>query len=137
MARAEVIAAQIGSLKELLEIVAALRAIAAVQMQQSQRSLDAIRDYATIIRRALAEAATLVPEESSGSATDGVQRPGLVVFCSEHGFCGAFNEPLISAAADACAERAESPPDLRRKSRGAALLRARAFARIDTSDGDP
>ena len=68
MARAEVIAAQIGSLKELLEIVAALRAIAAVQMQQSQRSLDAIRDYADIIRRALAEAATLIPEDGSGPA---------------------------------------------------------------------
>jgi F-type H+-transporting ATPase subunit gamma len=101
MARAEVIAAQIGSLKELLEIVAALRAIAAVQMQQSQRSLDAIRDYADIIRRALAEAATLIPEDGSGSTSGGVQRPGLVVFCSEHGFCGAFNEPLISAAAEA------------------------------------
>jgi F-type H+-transporting ATPase subunit gamma len=109
MARAEVIAAQIDSLKELLEIVAALRAIAAVQMQQSQRSLDAIRDYATIIRRALAEAATLVPEDSSGSAADGAQRPGLAVFCSEHGFCGAFNEPLISAAAEA----SRSAPNLR------------------------
>lgn len=108
MARAQVIAAQIGSLKELLEIVAALRAIAAVQMQQSQRSLDAIRDYADIVRRALAEAATLVPEDGSGSAGGGVQRPGLVVFCSEHGFCGAFNEPLITAAAEA----SKSAPNL-------------------------
>jgi F-type H+-transporting ATPase subunit gamma len=109
MARAEVIAAQIGSLKELLEIVAALRAIAAVQMQQSQRSLDAIRDYADIIRRALAEAATLIPEDGSGPAAGNAKRPGLVVFCSEHGFCGAFNEPLISAAAEAL----KSAPNLR------------------------
>jgi F-type H+-transporting ATPase subunit gamma len=109
MARAEVIAAQIGSLKELLEIVAALRAIAAVQMQQSQRSLDAIRDYAQIIRRALAEAATLIPEDGSSPAVGGAERPGLVVFCSEHGFCGAFNEPLISAAAEAL----KSAPNLR------------------------
>jgi F-type H+-transporting ATPase subunit gamma len=108
MARAQVIAAQIGSLKELLEIVAALRAIAAVQMQQSQRSLDAIRDYADIVRRALAEAAALVPEDGSGSASGGVQRLGLVVFCSEHGFCGAFNEPLITAAAEA----SKSTPNL-------------------------
>jgi F-type H+-transporting ATPase subunit gamma len=28
-------------------------------------------------------------------------KPSLVVFCSEHGFCGAFNEPLIRAAAEA------------------------------------
>jgi len=101
MARAQEITEQIGSLNELLEIVAALRAIAAVQMQQSQRSLDAIRDYAEIIRRALAEAATLLPEDGDGSAVGNPRRPGLVVFCSEHGFCGSFNDPLIRAAADA------------------------------------
>lgn len=101
MARAQEIGTQIGSLKELLEIVAALRAMAAVQMQQSQRSLEAIRDYAGIIRRALSEAAILVPEAGDGSAIGLVRRSGLVVFCSEHGFCGAFNEPLISAAAEA------------------------------------
>lgn len=101
MARVQEIAEQIGSLNELLEIVAALRAIAAVQMQQSQRSLTAIRDYAEIIRRALAEAATLMPEDGDGSPAGGPQRPGLVVFSSEHGFCGSFNEPLIRAAADA------------------------------------
>lgn len=101
MARAQDIAAQIGSLKELLEIVAALRAMAAVQMQQSQRSLDAIRNYSDIIRRALAEAATLVPGDGTGAAAGTAAPPGLIVFCSEHGFCGAFNEPLISAAAEA------------------------------------
>ena len=108
MARAQEIGTQIGSLKELLEIVAALRAMAAVQMQQSQRSLEAIRDYIGIIRRALGEAATLVPEDGDGPAIGLVRRPGLVVFCSEHGFCGAFNEPVISAAAEA----SKSEPNL-------------------------
>lgn len=108
MARAQDIAAQINSLKELLEIVAALRAMAAVQMQQSQRSLDAIRNYSDIIRRALAEAATLVPGDGTGAAAATAASPGLVVFCSEHGFCGAFNEPLISAAAEA----SKSEPNL-------------------------
>jgi F-type H+-transporting ATPase subunit gamma len=101
MARAQDLATQIGSLKELLEIIAALRAIAAVQMQQSQRSLDAIRDYSGIIRAALAEAATLVPEKDTDADAGSAASPGLVVFCSEHGFCGAFNEALINAAAEA------------------------------------
>ena len=79
MARAQEIATQIGSLKQLLEIVAALRAIAAVQMQQSQRSLDAIRDYADIIRRALAEAATVIPE-------DGAARPPAGAAARPRGF---------------------------------------------------
>jgi F-type H+-transporting ATPase subunit gamma len=109
MARAQDIATQIGSLKELLEIVAALRAMAAVQMQQSQRSLEAIRDYSGIIRSALAEAATLVPEEGTDAGAGSAASPGLVVFCSEHGFCGAFNEPLISTAIEA----SRSEPNLR------------------------
>lgn len=101
MARAQEIGTQIASLNDLLEIVGALRAMAAVQMQQSQRSLEAIRDYIGIIRGALAEAAALVPEDGDDSAIGLARRPGLVVFCSEHGFCGAFNEALISAAAEA------------------------------------
>jgi F-type H+-transporting ATPase subunit gamma len=101
MARAQQIAAQIGSLKELLEIIAALRAIAAVQMQRSQQSLEAVRDYSRVIRRALGEAAALVARGNDSAVTTGARQPGLVVLCSEHGFCGAFNEPLISAAIEA------------------------------------
>jgi len=101
MARAQEIATRIASLKELLEIVAAIRAMAAVQLQQSQRSLGAVRDYIEIIRRALADAAGLLAHDGDGPGIPIEPRPGLVVFCSEHGFCGAFNEPLIRAATEA------------------------------------
>jgi F-type H+-transporting ATPase subunit gamma len=98
MAQARDIGTQIDSLKELLEIVSALRAMAAAQVQQSQRSLEAIRNYTGIVRRALDEATTLIPADSDCFANS-VRRPALVVFCSEHGFCGAFNEALITTAA--------------------------------------
>jgi F-type H+-transporting ATPase subunit gamma len=100
MARIQEIATQIGSLKELNEIVAAIRAMAAVQMQQGQRSLGAIRSYVEIIRGAFAEAAALLSDDGEGAAAHLVARPSVVVFCSEHGFCGAFNEPLIRAVED-------------------------------------
>ncbi len=61
MAQEREIATRITSLNELLEIVAAIRAMAASQMQQSLRSLDAIRGYAEQIREALSQAATLLP----------------------------------------------------------------------------
>ena len=101
MARAEEITARIGSLKELLEIVSAIRAMAAVQLQQSQRSLGAVREYIEMIRRALADAAGFLPRDGDSPDPRVERRPGLVVFCSEHGFCGAFNEPLIRAASEA------------------------------------
>jgi F-type H+-transporting ATPase subunit gamma len=109
MARAQDIAIQIGSLKELSGVIAAIRVMATAQMQQGEGALEAVRNYTEIIRRALAEAAALVPEEGEAAATQVPPRPGLVVFCSEHGFCGAFNEPLIKAAAAA----SQREPNLR------------------------
>jgi F-type H+-transporting ATPase subunit gamma len=100
VARAQEIAAQTGSLKELGEIVAAIRVVAAAQMQQSARSLDAVRGYVEIIRDAVAEAASLLPADDDAAAIRVPIRPGLVVFGAEHGFCGAFNEPLIRTATE-------------------------------------
>ena len=101
MSRAQEIAAQIGSLNELSEIVTAIREMAAVQMRQSQSSLDAVRDYIEIIRRALGEAVALCHGGDGDSWGKVKSLPGLVVFGAEHGFCGAFNEPLIRTAIDA------------------------------------
>src|SRR5215469_12870236 len=101
MARAAEIAAQITSLKELTDIIAAIRTMAAAQMRQSVRTLDAVRDYTEIVRQALAEAEALILPDGDNLSRSAVSNPGLVVFYAEHGFCGAFNEPLIRAAAEA------------------------------------
>jgi F-type H+-transporting ATPase subunit gamma len=100
MARVQELATQIGSLSELSRVIGAMRVIAAAQMQQGERALEAVRNYAEIIRRAFAEAAALVAEDHEPTAPV-LPRPCLVVFCSEHGFCGNFNEPLIRAANEA------------------------------------
>ena len=101
MASGREIGERLGSLHQLLDIVSAIRAMAANQMQQSELSLDAIRRYTGIVRSALADATALLPSEHYGTAEARPQRPALVVFCAEHGFCGAFNEPMISMAAEA------------------------------------
>jgi F-type H+-transporting ATPase subunit gamma len=101
MASGREIGERLGSLHQLLEIVSAIRAMAANQMQQSERSLDAIRRYTAIVRSALADAAVLLPSDHYRADEPRLPRPALVVFCAEHGFCGAFNEPMISMAAEA------------------------------------
>jgi F-type H+-transporting ATPase subunit gamma len=103
MAQEREIATRIASLKELREIVAAIRAMAASQMQQALRSLVAIRSYSEQIRTALSEAATLLP---SGGAIDAPARPeksAVVMFCAEHGLCGGFNEHPLRVAEAAMA----------------------------------
>ena len=98
MAQEREIATRITSLKELLDIVAAIRAMAASQMQQALRSLEAIRGYSEQIREALSEAATLLPSVGASEVAAPPDQSGLVVFCAEHGLCGGFNEhPLREA----------------------------------------
>jgi F-type H+-transporting ATPase subunit gamma len=101
MARVREIATQLGSLKDLSGVIAAIRVMATAQMQQGERALAAVRNYTEVIRRAFAEAAALAPEDRDTTAGRVAPRPSLVVFYSEHGFCGAFNEPLIRAAIQA------------------------------------
>jgi F-type H+-transporting ATPase subunit gamma len=97
------IATRITSLNELLEIVAAIRAIAASQMQQALRSLEAIRTYSEQIREALSEAATLLRPAGVIEAATLPRKSGLVVFGSEHGLCSGFNEHPLRVAERATA----------------------------------
>lgn len=106
MAQEREIATRIVSLDELLNIVSAIRAIAASQMQQALRSLEAIRGYAQQVREALSEAATLLPPAGVIEAAERPTKSGLVVFCAEHGLCGGFNEHPLRAA-----ERARAASD--------------------------
>jgi F-type H+-transporting ATPase subunit gamma len=96
MARAQEIATRIGSLKELLEVVGAIRALSAVQMQQAQRSLEAVNRYSNVIAGALAESASLLSSRPAAFGALVRERRALLVFGSEHGFCGAFNARLIT-----------------------------------------
>ena len=95
MAQEREIATRLASLSELSEILSAIRAMAASQMQQALVSLEAIRGYADIVREALVDAATLLPPDAAASALPESRRQGLVVFCAEHGLCGGFNEQLL------------------------------------------
>jgi F-type H+-transporting ATPase subunit gamma len=104
MSRIQEVSARIISLNELLDIVAAIRAIAASQMQQGQRSLDAIHRYSEEISGALAEVAALLDAGESRSGPPQCARLGIVAICSEHGFCGAFNERILDLAERALAE---------------------------------
>src|SRR5262249_6996452 len=98
MARVQEITIQIGSLKELSGVIAAIRVMATAQMQQGERALDAVRNYTEIIRRAFADAAALVPEEREAAATQLPSRPGMCSSGHGDGCAGAFNEPLVRAA---------------------------------------
>ena len=107
MAQERDIATRIRSLDELAEIVTAIRAIAASQMQQAVRSSEAIGRYSELIRKALSDAASLLPSGERIAPTAG--KRGLVLFGAEHGLCGAFNQQLVRAVQHDFQEESEKP----------------------------
>jgi F-type H+-transporting ATPase subunit gamma len=119
------IATRIRSLNELAEIITAIRAIAAAQMQQALRSSEAIGRYSELIRTALSDAASLLPADETVSPTAG--NTGQVLFGAEHGLCGSFNQQLLRAVQHDFQEKAERPLLIVVGSRAARLCRERGL----------
>lgn len=99
---------RIASVRELLEVTAAMRALAAVRVQQAQQALTGIRQYTTVIVDSMAEALPLLSPEAvvlgGAAAVAGRDRRALLMFASEHGFVGGFNEHLVDRASRELAE---------------------------------
>lgn len=123
MAQEREIATRIASLDKLLNIVSAIRAIAASQMQQALRSLEAIHRYSEVIREALSDAATLLPSDDGLASMPEAANAGLIVFCAEHGLCGGFNERLLRATERAVADSERAPVLIVVGSRGGHICR--------------
>jgi F-type H+-transporting ATPase subunit gamma len=87
----------VASMSELREIVGAMRSLAGVRVQEAQRVLPGIRNYADTMAQAIGTALLLLPRMTAESPTHSDHR-ALVLCVSEHGFVGGFNEHLIEAA---------------------------------------
>jgi F-type H+-transporting ATPase subunit gamma len=91
------IGARIDGVRQLGAVVNAMRGIAAARVQQARAQLEAVDRYAATIVVAIGQALALVPEaKPEGSRRAG--RLGIVLFCAEQGFAGAFSERLLDAA---------------------------------------
>jgi F-type H+-transporting ATPase subunit gamma len=86
------------TLHELREIVVAMRAMAAARVQEAQAAIDGTRAYARVVADAIAEALPLLPRAPARGIAPGNAPQGIVVFMTEHGFTGAFNDELVDAA---------------------------------------
>ncbi len=91
--------AQIESVRQLDAVVTAMRGIAASRAQKGRSLLPGIEAYTDVVSRAIGHALSLQPTEPVAAARDGGVRRGIILFCAEQGFVGAFSERVISAAA--------------------------------------
>ncbi len=98
MTRLADIDAHIGSMRELLDIVGAMRSLASMRVQEATRTLPGIRRYAETMAAAIGAALLLMPDPPAASRTASDRR-ALVLCSAEQGFVGGFNERILDAAA--------------------------------------
>ena len=89
-------AGRIAATRQLDTVVTAMRGVAAARTREAQARLAGVRAYADALGEAIGAALALAPpgRPEPRRAADRV----ALVFCSEQGFVGAFNERLLAAA---------------------------------------
>lgn len=122
MTRLAEINGHVASMAELREIIGAMRSLAGMRVQESQRALPGVRRYAQSVAEVIGAALLFVQGAAEVPASRG--RRAMILCASEHGFVGAFNERLLEAA-----ETRLEPTDLLFMigSRGAAIAYERGW----------
>jgi F-type H+-transporting ATPase subunit gamma len=93
------IVTQIQNVRQLGTVVAAMRGIAASQAQQGRALLAGIDAYSKVISSAIGQALSPLPPDAAATPPRRRTKPGLILFCAEQGFAGAFSEHVLDAAA--------------------------------------
>jgi F-type H+-transporting ATPase subunit gamma len=80
-----------------------MRGIAASRAQQGRSLLAGIGAYTQVVSTAIGQALSLAPHDGPAPARSRYDRRGLIVFCAEQGFAGAFSERVLEAVKDSIA----------------------------------
>jgi F-type H+-transporting ATPase subunit gamma len=97
------ITARIEGIRQLGAVVNAMRGIAAARAQQARNQLAAVDSFTLTLSAAIGSAISLLPSSQQDGRPRST-RHGLILFCAEQGFAGAFSERVLDdAAADLAA----------------------------------
>ncbi|MEB3829605.1 F0F1 ATP synthase subunit gamma [Phormidium sp. CCY1219] len=104
MPTAQALKAQISSVEDLQSVVKTMKALAAVSIRQYQRAVESLSEYNRTVEMGLHIAMRrgyfsdeYTPQMLSGqSESGGIGRIGAIVFGSDQGLCGQFNERVVS-----------------------------------------
>jgi F-type H+-transporting ATPase subunit gamma len=91
------ITTQLKTVRQLGSVVTAMRGIAAARAQQSRALLGGTEAYSQVIVQAIEQALSLLP--SAAPLARGRVARGVILFCAEQGFAGAFSDRVFAAAA--------------------------------------
>ncbi|MCA9051800.1 MAG: F0F1 ATP synthase subunit gamma [Planctomycetaceae bacterium] len=98
----ETLKRRISSAQDLLSVVRTMKTLAAVSIRQYELAVESLVDYYQTVedglRMAMWNAESLPRSEAADG--DGHRRTGAVIFGSDQGMCGQFNEQIAGYAAD-------------------------------------
>jgi F-type H+-transporting ATPase subunit gamma len=95
----EALKRKIQSAQDLLGVVKTMKALAAVSIRQYQRSVESLTDYNRTVEMGL----QIVLKDRQGAATPARQRAarlGAIVFGTDQGLCGQFNNIITQHAVE-------------------------------------
>lgn len=93
------VSARIDGIEQLGAVVNAMKGIAAARARVAREQIAAIDSYAATIATAMSSALSLVDKSSIGKDRP-LHGKGLLVFCAEQGFAGAFSEHVLDSIAN-------------------------------------
>src|SRR3954466_16038131 len=98
---------RIASVKNIQKITRAMEMVAAARLRRAEQRIQALRPYASAIRRMTrqaAEAAENIPNLPILEAPESVSPVGLLLVPGDRGLAGAFNSQIIRAGLRAASE---------------------------------
>lgn len=100
---------QLDGLTDLRDIVKTMKALSAASIRQYEHAAEALADYYRTVELGLHAAlrGVGVAAVAELARRRGVARPGLIVFGSDHGLCGRFNEDVVAHAVQHAHEQGE------------------------------
>ncbi|MFB6374215.1 MAG: F0F1 ATP synthase subunit gamma, partial [Bradymonadaceae bacterium] len=111
MPRLSEIQDRIQQVEDLRGVVGAMRSISAMRVQQVREAVEGIREYIRVVEEGISDALALIGVEDltpEALFPEGGERH-TIVYCSEHGFSGKFNNRML----DRAQQQAERVPETR------------------------
>ena len=128
------IATQIQNVRQLEAVVTAMRGIAASRAQKGRSLLAGIEAYTDVVSRAIGEALKLLSADMTFVPPHRQPKLGLILFCAEQGFAGAFSDRVLDSASGDLADAVKFD---RRHPRRGRRGRARNKAYLVGADAHP
>src|SRR5438477_7864972 len=106
---------RINAVKNIQKITRAMEMVAAARLRRAEQRIQALRPYASAIRRMTrqaAEAAENIPNLPILEEHDNVSTVGLLLVTGDRGLAGAFNSQILRAGARAASDHEDEGRDV-------------------------